>query len=385
MNYSIISLKLESEFPPNSFVNAKVSLLVITAVLKLYQQSRSNLKQVHVYQMNIMIGMLVSFIISLFNLSSSMIGGINDICYIHFFRLTIRIILNLDILLLQMDRFLAFWKPFFHRASITLSIAITASVITKIVSIIAAFIAIKIDPYFLICSKCFECVLTRPILVYLTSCLCICTVSFTLIVSIYILTVTINLNKVHPQLNINLVRIEHEERRQSNTSERRQETEEDAYNLEVLEKDKNQEATESTEKTFDVEATSSSKQSKNQETIEHPKEELDLEEVLSAVNSDNVQGVRREIGANKSSIKNQSLIEKTWKSTISMNLLTLGLLLFVPGEIVALQHLDCERVSISSCTSYLTVSVIPKIIRGIVVLAHPVFFLIFLHKRASET
>ena len=211
MNYSNLSSQLEEAFPPNPLSRNRITLFIIMiigffmymfAIFKLYQQKRKSLKPLHIYQLNILIGITVSFMIALNTISLMMLDAMKDICYVYFFRLVIRIIINLDIILLQLDRVLAFWKPLFHRTSVTLSTAISEACITKLVAIIAATIPFCIYPEFLICSKCFECNLTRPIFIFMTSYLCICTAIITVIVSLYALTVSIKLNKVQPQLNI---------------------------------------------------------------------------------------------------------------------------------------------------------------------------------------
>ena len=357
MNYSNITDQLD-DFPPDAslyhylatlfIVMSFVLLMYVSAIIKLYQHKRTSLKSVHVNQLNIMISMAVSFIIALTNISFRMFGSMKDVCYIYFFRLLIHIILNLDIILLQLDRFLAFRKPLFHRTSVTLSTTMTAACITKIVSLVAASFAVWIDPDFVICSKCFECFLSRPVFIFMTSCLCICTVIITVSMSIYVLTVSTKLNKVQPQVNIQLAPVSRAE-----------------VSLQTSSKGE-------------------TNQNEENEDAGHSENIYDLVEVLAAVNKEEQKDGLEEISKEEVCVERQSShFQKRLKSTMSTNLLTVALLLFLPAEIISIQHLDCERVSSASCRSYIHLSVIPNIIRSVVVLAHPVIF-VMLKKHSPE-
>ena len=147
------------------------------AIYTVFVKNKRNFKKVHIYQICILSDFFLSFSMELlffattsFSLSSSL-----EICPSYLLRMALKININFDIVLLQIDRFFAFYRPLLHNDST--KNAMLQVILVKILACLLSLFSIYLSPSFIFCSSCLFCVSTRPVFVYMTSYLCIITLS----------------------------------------------------------------------------------------------------------------------------------------------------------------------------------------------------------------
>ena len=170
----------------------------VILLVKIYNDNKGDLKTSHVFLINLIITFLLCMIEILIEPFLGEKKNQDKTCNSHFLSLLIRIFLNSDLLILQIDRFVSVWKPYLHRSIASPKFAVKIVLVSKVPSIIVASAGVMAYPSYLTCSYSPLCRLTHFLSVTLVSYPLILTTILTCIVSIFITVTLAKLNKVNP-------------------------------------------------------------------------------------------------------------------------------------------------------------------------------------------
>ena len=127
---------------PISYITRIVVPFAIAAyiilVVKIYSDNKGDLKTSHVFLINLIITFLLCMIEILIEAFLGEKKNQDKTCNCKFLSLLIRIFLNSDLLILQIDRFVSVWKPYLHYSIVSPKLAVKIVLVSKVPSIIDA-------------------------------------------------------------------------------------------------------------------------------------------------------------------------------------------------------------------------------------------------------
>ena len=178
VNYSMFGEKGEYS-PYMVIIDLLGAVIFILAIRTLYVTNRNSFKTVHSHQFSILSDFFLSFTLKFIVFSTTALGVFASLetCPSYLLRMALKININFDIILLQIDRFFAFYQPLLHNNSKRK--AALQIILAKLVTLSLTLLSTLLSPSFTSCSSCLLCVSTRPVFVYLFSYLCITTASIT--------------------------------------------------------------------------------------------------------------------------------------------------------------------------------------------------------------
>ena len=179
--------------PPMALVVVAImifSILIYTVLSwKIYRNNKNKIEPVHVFQLNYFIGVSSKLCYGIFSAIAWKIfvrGNSHSLCIHQFFGLFCFSNSSLDIIIMQVDRVLAIYKPLWHQSELTTSIAVKTCVFIKIVSLAHAILAGVLDPESVHCSDCLRCMHTMPAYLYTNSYPKLIALTLTITVSGYV-------------------------------------------------------------------------------------------------------------------------------------------------------------------------------------------------------
>jgi hypothetical protein len=163
--------------PPMALVVVAIMIfsILIYAVLssKIYRKNKNKIEPVHVFQLNYFRGVLTKLCYGIFSAIdwNAFVRGNSHsrLCLHHFFGLFCFSNNSLDIIIMQVDRVVAIYKPLWHHSEVTTSISVMICLFMKIVSLVHAILAGVLDPESVQCSECLRCIHTMPAYLYTNS------------------------------------------------------------------------------------------------------------------------------------------------------------------------------------------------------------------------
>ena len=161
------------------------AVIYLAALCTVFVKNKKDLTRVVFYRMSILADFFLFFMTEIFIYGATALGvfASMELCPSHALRMAIKINTNLDLILIQLHRFLSFYRPLLYRDSSTL--AIIQIIIAKLAAFLLTLVSTFLSPSLISCSSCMLCMSTRPVMVYLTSSLCIITAIISTTITIY--------------------------------------------------------------------------------------------------------------------------------------------------------------------------------------------------------
>ena len=171
----------------------------LAIVVKIALKNWNDLKPLHVHQINYFSNISGVCFIGLFTLYGDLFR-IGVYCPFIFLTYLLSIDNALDILVLQLDRFVAIKKPLLYRTQVDSSHALAVVLIAKVLTVVTACLASVVDPVFLHCpGECAQCIYVSSINVYTVAYPSLFSFFITIFVSIYVSKEANKFNSVQPQ------------------------------------------------------------------------------------------------------------------------------------------------------------------------------------------
>ena len=125
----------------------------IILVVKIYSDNKGDLKTSHVFIINLIITFLLCMMEILIEAFIGVKKNQDDPCNRQFLSLLIRIFLNSDLLILQVDHFVSVWKPYLHLSISSPKLAVQIVLVSKVPSIIPSSVLLNIKKLYYIIVK----------------------------------------------------------------------------------------------------------------------------------------------------------------------------------------------------------------------------------------
>ena len=346
-------------------------LIYIVLSCKIYNNNRNMVEPVHVFQINYFIGISLLLCYGLISVivQETFVRGnsLAHLCVYHFFGLFTFVNGSIDIIMMQIDRFLAIYKPLWHHSEVTTSLSMKICAYIKIVSTAHAVLAGFMDPDFGHCHECLRCMNTKPAHVATESYTKLVAVFLTTTISGYVAVKIYKNEKKHQQVGAMLPtnRVSTISRKETKTSVV------DSDDLEPGPSDKSEEVVKNKAIKITVfEALGSSSLAKQvDENVTSNKKEkrvVTFEPLNASANNDQTSE------QNKTLNKKISVVMKT---ALTMNLLTLFLMMSIlPFQFLNIIYENCND-SNGGCVDYLRLTDPMTGIRLLVLFFHPIIVL----------
>ena len=342
---------------------AFVATLNVYITLVIIKKNYYDMKPMNIFQANYFAGIGLITLTGVFSVYKNL-ENTGEICPKEFLRYLFNIMNIYDIVILQLDRFIAVQYPYFYHDYMDINMAMRILILSKIVSIAIAVIASVIDPIFIYCPACGRCLSVRSINVYTVCYPLLVAFVLTLVVSYYASKAIHSLNSVQPVVQLPTVSIK------------------------VTNKTKNETATNQNEEEISPnnaqEEINIGKLLNEIEGEENIQEEATHDHDPGPSTSQNVSRIQSdkniEIGANNLTDScSQGIIRKLiLRKTLTMNLLTLSLMFgFLPNKLSAIFYENCDPEK-GECDFFFKSFMLPLLIQLVFGFIHPLVVLLIL-------
>ena len=176
-------------------------ILYFILAYKVYNNNKSKIFPVHIFQINYFLGVAAALTIGILLPMLQKIRNYMSIpsCYHNYVGLIFWCSSSFDIIIMQLDRFLAIRKPFWHRSEVTNSVCIRTCLFTKFVAFLCTVLACFVTHEFYVCPEQLLLLNTLPGFVLCNSTTKITALLVTVMVSIYVTIKSTEFkNKVQP-------------------------------------------------------------------------------------------------------------------------------------------------------------------------------------------
>ena len=163
----------------------------VTIIGKILLSQRKNIRPVHTFQMNYFAGLSLYAFSGTIALYHNIQESLSSTICIHLIIMFVaRVNMVSDIILMQVDRLLAVWKPIFHRTTITTNLSMKVVGLGKVFTCLATGIITYIDPSLIRCAECHRCLYVRTSNILATSFPSLFAFLLTVSISIYVTRLT---------------------------------------------------------------------------------------------------------------------------------------------------------------------------------------------------
>jgi hypothetical protein len=186
-------------------------ILFICVIFKIYKKFTGKIMPNHIFQMNLFTTFILkcSYVIFVYIHTMAILPGPSDLCPHYFFGLVIFISLNVDMFIMQVDRFAAVFWSLHYPGFANNGRAVLVCVVSKIFNTAVSSLVVFLDKDYLGCVRVFPLLLTQTMNMVLISCLQLCVTVIVFIVSSYMGYKMVHIKKsVTPKISIRRIQSE---------------------------------------------------------------------------------------------------------------------------------------------------------------------------------
>ena len=173
---------------------------------KIFMKNKTNLEPIHIFQMNFMAVISLIICSSGLHIVKQVVGiesGSEDSCWSYLFWFFGNFCFNSDVVLMQLDRFLAVLWNCEYKSRVTANMAVFSCILSKVVAVIVIVSVALLDSTFIQCSSPMPMYHMKNTNIYLDAYPKLFVASVLISVSVYAGITTIRLDKkVHPQVHL---------------------------------------------------------------------------------------------------------------------------------------------------------------------------------------
>ena len=183
------------------FLSFCISSELVT-IVKILKLTWANLETINVHQVNYFTGLALINSSGIHLIMSRVLDEPLSFCPAHLLSHLFLLSNKYDIIILQLDRLLAIWKPYYYREYVDVKVTVKFILASKLFCMLIVLLSSIIDPYFLYCPACGKCTFLKTIYVYTVSYSAIAAFILTVSVSIYVFIIVNKLNTIQPQVSL---------------------------------------------------------------------------------------------------------------------------------------------------------------------------------------
>jgi hypothetical protein len=156
-----------------SFIFIICIIILINGIYKIYKKFNGQMKPNHIFMLNLLITFTLKccYLIFIYNHTMWMSSGTFELCLHYFVGLVIFISTNIDIIIMQADRFIAVFWSLQYPGFATNGRAVLICIISKLVNIVISSLVLFFDKDYLRCSKTIPLLITKTSSIIMISCL----------------------------------------------------------------------------------------------------------------------------------------------------------------------------------------------------------------------
>ena len=343
----------------------------VIIVKRILQDNWSNLRPIDIYQVNYFSGLAFVNTCGIHLMISKALDKPNSFCPSHILCYFLFITNKYDIIIVQLDRLVAVWKPYYYKEVIDFNLSIKVVLIEKCCTILITLISTFITPTFLYCPACGMCNFVQSTYLYTVSYPAIFDFILTVFVSVYVFCVINNITWARFKtylLSFKLSKQVHPVVQETNQEMPRR------ILVAITERESGDDTAVNS---FDDIITSVS--TLFQEETEAQINDSSIEVEIQATQQNSEVDLREDCVRESTGIRNEaesrkSLLTKTFK----MNLFTLAVLFInVPTSILNIMFENCDHRA-GKCDIFFRSHLYISLCEVIITVVHPIVFLFFI-------
>ena len=147
-------------------------IILINSIYKIYKKFNGQMKPNHIFMLNLLITFTLKccYLIFIYHYTMLMSSGSFEVCFHYFVGLVIFISTNIDIIIMQVDRFVAVFWSLQYPGFATNGRAILTCFVSKLINIVVSLLVFFLDKDFPKCMKTIPLLITKTSSIVLISC-----------------------------------------------------------------------------------------------------------------------------------------------------------------------------------------------------------------------